>query len=133
MQSTSLALWCIFWGFGFSSLSFPVHIPTNPDGLYRLRHIYQCRTHGQYVTAKAFYPLLLALCYRASSAYIIAPLKRGVGHSWGNCCSLNAHPLRSTVSSDFLDYLGINLSTIKQFINANKTISAVSAVNIGII
>lgn len=41
----------------------------------------QCLILHQFVTAKAFYPLLLAVCHPVSSAYIIT-LDKGVGHSW---------------------------------------------------
>lgn len=67
-----------------------------------------CRypTQHQFVTARAFYPLLLAVCHPASSAYIIT-LDKGVGHSWALYCFHNAQRLRSTAAGGLPACLGI--------------------------
>ena len=62
----------------------------------------------QFVIIRAFYPLFLTVSYPVRSAYIIT-FFLGVEHSWRDYCSLNAHPLRSTVAVGLTAYLGISL------------------------
>ena len=56
---------------------------------------------------QAFYPGFLQ--FTILQARRTSPSQqRDVGHSWRNYRSLNAHPLRSTVFSDDLNYLGVS-------------------------
>ena len=84
-----------------------------------------CRTQHQYVIVWAFYPILLAVYYPASSAYIIT--RYGVSGTLGGIIApltLNRYALRWRA----VPPLTSELSSIKQIINACKAVFFVSLI-----